>query len=64
MGVTRILPSYSLWFVKGNKKDGARVLGSPSSIYSPMERQGAEGKGSNVSMNPGVPCLDYPPLGR
>ena len=27
-----------LWFVKGNKMDGAKGLGSLSSVYSPTKR--------------------------
>ena len=34
---------------------------SPSSVYSPIKIQG--GGESNVSMNPGVPCLGYHTLG-
>ena len=38
----------SSWFVKGNKRDRARGLGSPSSVYS-MKRQSAEGEGRVMS---------------
>ena len=52
------LQPYSLQLVRHYQKGRREGLGSSSSVYSPMKRQGAEGEGreSKVFLNP--KCLD------
>ena len=44
VGAVRILPPYSLHFIKGDKKRQCEGSGKPSSVFFTMKRQIAEGE--------------------